>query len=246
MSTRGRAVAVGSVIAALTVGLQGSAAADRDLRPDLDAVALSMPDQSRTYDSADKVSFVTAWASDVRLSGVAATSVVCDWCIGTAETVQVVRANAPTRLIARNVATAWSGNCTGCFGWAVSIQVVIAHSQPAAVVAGNRALALNAGCVVCQTRAAAVQFVLVDTSNDDLSAQASDAIYTLRDALVQRMRERTGWSHRLPITVPQSSTRRSAATADGSLAIDVQRVQRVLATDLQAGSASHSVKITAG
>jgi hypothetical protein len=244
MTRRRTAVTAALVIVAVAAGVQGSAAADRGPRPDFDAVALSIPQQPGEEDSAHEVSFATARASRVRVSGVATASVTCDGCAGSAVTVQVVGAAAPQRLVARNVATAWSAGCTGCDGLAVSIQVVMAESADA-LVAANRALALNAACLGCRTQAVAVQFVFLGVSGEDLSSRALDQLYTLRDALALQLRQPARWSHRLPVVLPQAGGD-IARQANTSLVATAQRVRSVLAADLHAVSARDDVKVARG
>jgi hypothetical protein len=240
MSRRRRTVTAACLIAAVVVGVQGSAAAGRGPHPDFDAVALSTPDRPGADDVVQQVRFATAGGSSARISGIATTSVICDQCTGSAETVQVVRASSHTRVVARNVATAWAGNCTGCEGWALSIQVVIAHSH-ATVEAANRALALNAACAACQSGSAAVQLILVGTSGEHLSARDVDALYGLRDALGLQLRRPSDMTIRRPTGAPPSTVV-SSDPANASLTAAVEHVQGVLAADLQAGSATNDIK----
>jgi hypothetical protein len=245
-----RVLMAACLVIALTAVVAGSAGADRSQRRDFEVAALAIPSATDPHDQAEEIRIDRARAHDVRISGVATTSLTCDACTGHAVAVQVIYSGKATSFVARNVAAVWASRCTGCHGWALSIQIVIARDTTA-VSAANRALALNAGCVDCNTAAAAIQVVVVGASGKQLSATAVDRIDALRDDLIARLRSiaATSLGKALPVrrnSVAPAGTPRTAPTADGVVTATTAQIQDVLATDLSATSTSHDIKVTRG
>jgi hypothetical protein len=201
----------------------------------------------------------------VQASGVATSSASCPGCTAHAVTLQVLYARSVTTLAADNVAAAWT-SCTQCRASALSVQVVVAR-RAGTVVAGNRSLALNVACLRCRTAAAAIQIVVVSPSSRPLSAAALARLSTLRDQLQAQLlaqlaapapSARPGGA--APSARPDGATLPSLNTDRGSrpaprtgidplaAAVDAgaANIQAIVATDLGAVSADHTVDVHAG
>lgn len=241
MSTSKRIVLTSCLVVALGAAAGGSAGADRTHRHDFEAAALAIPNVAGGHDRAVEMSFDSARARDVRIGGVATTSLTCDRCSGQAISLQVIYLRPGTTFVARNAAIAWAADCTDCSGSALSVQVVVARSAGGVTVA-NRALAINAGCVLCRTTATAVQVVVVGAAARTLSGPAVARIQALRDQLVAQLRGATASA---PVQ-GRSTTRTGAgagSTPNALVTAATARLQDVLTTDLAATSASHSIRV---
>jgi hypothetical protein len=153
-------------------------------------------------------------------------------------------ARRASALVADNVATAWSASCTGCAGWALSLQVVVARSADA-VTAANRALAADVTCVQCATSPLAVQIVVVAPGARRLSAVARAEVDQLRDQLVAQLQG---------APPPAAGRTRSLAVPNGPstpapsdpLATAATGIQSLVSADLGATSARHDVMVSVG
>ncbi|MEA2248813.1 MAG: hypothetical protein QOH46_3342 [Solirubrobacteraceae bacterium] len=83
-------------------------------------------------------------------------------------------------LTSRNVAQAYSHDCTGCRAVAVALQAVIVTGNPSTVAPVNVGAAVNERCSSCATYAFAYQYVVSADDVDDLSWSARRTIWQLR------------------------------------------------------------------
>jgi hypothetical protein len=79
----------------------------------------------------------------------------------------------------RNVAQAYSHDCTGCRAVAVALQAVIVTGDPSTVAPVNISAAVNERCSSCATYAFAYQYV-VSADDDDVSWSTRRTISQLR------------------------------------------------------------------
>lgn len=233
--------------AAATLALTGSVVGPVDTsdaspgryqwRADLDAASTAIPTQAQPTVQATTKSLLRAGARNTKATAVAAGSTMCDGCSGTATTLQVVYFDGSGTVSADNVANAVS-QCPGCAGGAstavVSVQVVIARRADQLVV-NNRSFAANVDCAGCQTKACAVQFVLVGGNRRDLSAASKDLIGQLQDALAGTLAATTGQ--------PQAQARTSAESATASIA---DQLQAVLVKDTGSTTVQRNIDVQVG
>ena len=184
-TTSSRALLAGvAAITALTAlaGSTGQAeASGTGSGPKVTAVALANPGPGNTKVDKQDVQLDRTWSRSVDVDTVAQASATCDGCSALAATGHVIVAKTSARIQTDNVATAWN-QCTGCTSTALSIQVVVGRA-PRSLVAANRALAVNAACEDCESRAAAYQFVLLGAARDELTPRARDLIDQVRQLM---------------------------------------------------------------
>jgi len=183
----------------------------------------------------------------VRASAVATSSATCDGCSASAVTMQVIYARTLRTLRIDNVAAAWS-SCTGCQSAALSLQVVIAR-KAGVITAGNRALAVNAGCVDCRTAAAAVQIVVVSPSNRELTEADLNGLESLRLQLeaqlaAQLMRPAPARAKTFAKVAPQAAQQQAAQRQ--ALTSATTRIQALVTNALGGTSAQHNVQVQTG
>jgi putative peptide zinc metalloprotease protein len=83
-----------------------------------------------------------------------------------------------------NAAVAYA-SCTDCQTIALAIQVVLISGYDSSVVAPeNLAIAINEGCTLCNTLASAYQFVLTAEGNLRFTAEGSQRLAEIRQALL--------------------------------------------------------------
>lgn len=232
------------------------------------ATAIPAATGASASDLSSKVYKVAAGA--VRGSAVATASITCDGCSADAVTMQVLYARTVRTISVNNVAAAWAA-CTGCQGSALSLQIVLARSA-GQVVANNRSLALNASCQGCHTAAAAVQIVLISPGQSRLSDAMIGSLIAFRqqlhDELVASLamtsapapvpsrpvtagpgtkaRSTTSPSAQSPISRSPVGQSRGAGPSASPLDQTVLELQQLLAADVHASSARHSVQLHQG
>lgn len=237
-----------ALAAAATLALTGSVVgpvASSDASPgrfqwraDLDAASTAIPTEAQPTVQSTTKSLLRAGASNTKATAVAAGSTECDGCSGTATTLQVVYFDGAGTVSADNVANAISlcPTCsTGPVTAAVSVQVVIARRADQVVV-NNRSFAANVNCTGgCQTKACALQFVLVGGTRKDLSAASKDLIGRLQDALAGK----------LAATAGQPSVQ-ARASAEGATASIADQLQAVLVKDTGSTTVQRNIDVQVG
>lgn len=228
-----------ATVAALTTVLATSAEAEWTARTYQNAAtAIPASPGDVVSDVSSKVYRVSS--GPVRGTAVATASTTCDSCSADAVTMQVLYARNVRTIKVNNVAAAWSA-CTGCRGSALSLQIVIAR-RAEQLVANNRSLAVNATCQGCLTAAAAVQIVLISPKENHLSQSAIRSLVALRDQLHQQLLAEVA----PPPTARALPMSRASAASDSPVDQTVLEMQQLLATDVQASSASHDVQLHVG
>lgn len=206
-------------------------------RADLDAASTAIPTAAQPTVQSTTKSLLRAGARNTKATAVAAGSTGCDGCSGTATTLQVVYFDGSGTVSADNVATAVS-QCPDCQSGAttsvVSVQVVIARRADQLVV-NNRSFAANVLCEKCQTKACALQFVLVGGTRKDLSAASKDLIGQLQDALAGKLAATGGQ--------PSAQARTSAESATASIA---DQLQAVLVKDTGSTTVQRNIDVQVG
>jgi hypothetical protein len=89
----------------------------------------------------------------------------------------------PTRtdeLTSRNLAQAYSHDCTGCRAVAVALQAVIVTGDPSTVAPVNVSAAVNERCSRCATYAFAYQYVVSADRPDEVSGSTRRTLWQLR------------------------------------------------------------------
>lgn len=211
----------------------------RQWNANLDAAASAIPTPAQTTVTDQAADLLRAPQRGVKATSVATATSNCDSCHGEATTVQVIYFDGTGSNTADNVATAWS-QCRDCSSNAVSVQVVFAkHSEQ--VIVNNRALALNLPvaadipCTGCDTRAVAMQYVLVGGSRRDLSA----ATKTLVAGLQMTLADRIGAASAAP---GGSATARVQSDTD-SIA---DQLQAILVADTGSTSVQRNIDVQVG
>ena len=232
--------------AAATVTISSSAAAGADDGPsriDVESTSTAIPLQPGSTAQDESTRFRRVNARTVRADSVATASSSCDGCTASAVTLQMIYARNVRTLTGDNVATAWS-TCTNCGATALSVQVVIAR-QAQTINAANKSLALNVVCVECETKAAAIQIVIVTPSHREPSQAALARGEDLRDELLAEL-------HALPSSaarsaVPASPNGRAAGPTTSpvppTMLSTTEQIQSIFAKDLGATSARHDIQV---
>jgi hypothetical protein len=211
---------------------------------DLEAASVAIPGTPGAAAQDDSTLYRHTALRSVRADAVATASTTCNGCGAQAATLQVVYARNARTLTADTVAAAWS-TCTGCHAVALSLQIVVTRS-PGIVTAANRALALNAACIGCSTRAAAIQIIVVSPSGRDLSFASRVRSEALRDQLLAQLRAQPS----AQVAGPAGRVAGNAAVAAGNapavpaaIMTTTQEIQATVAADLAATSASHDIQL---
>jgi hypothetical protein len=223
-----RPAIVGGVVLAVAVLGGSTAVGDRVPRGTFEVAVLATPSAASPDEQAQELHVDSAKARHVRVADSTSASLICDECVGGAQSLQVVYAGHARSVQARNMATVWAAGCAHCSGWAVSVQVVIADSATS-VTAANRAFAVNADCVHCDVSAVALQFVVVGAAADQLTAATVVRMAALRDHLATGLRS-FGTSRARPWY---------ARAADAAIGSATGQMKTLLRSDLRAPVTSH-------
>jgi hypothetical protein len=211
-------------------------------RAHLEATALAIPGQPGAVIQEQTIRDDETRAGNLKIDGVATSSLTCDGCSAQSVTQQVIYSRGARSLTADNVATAWATTCTGCSGWALSLQVVVARTGDA-VAANNRSFSANVTCVQCSTSSLAVQIVIVSPTARRLSRAAHAQLDQLRQQLISQLTT----TPPPPAAASRAATPNAApapAAGTGNLTATAVKIQSVLSTDLHATSARHDVKVS--
>jgi hypothetical protein len=236
-------IMVAAVAAVATVsGSSVAGADDGPSRSDIESASTAIPAAPGANIHDESTRYRRTGAHIVRADSVASATSNCDGCFASAKTLQIVYAQNARTFTANNVATAWS-TCTNCHSEAMSVQVVIAR-RAGIVTAGNRSLSFNAACVGCQTKAAAIQIVLVVPSHREPSQTALVRSEELRDQLAAQLHAQLG----PPTGVAQPANPNGQAGPTSppvppEMAKLTEQIESLLAHDLRASSARHDIKL---
>lgn len=196
----------------------------------VDLTASAQP-QAAFVPVADNAFHIDAVMGQVTHAATTATSsAVCNGCVGTATTVQILYVDRAPSTTLDNVAVAWTQGCTVCRATAVSLQVVVANNS-GTLSPNNRSLALNAACGLCNARSGAYQLVVAYNGPNSLS---SSALRTLRQWTVERAK--------LLAQTPTSDLQTSSALTPAD---SMKAVAHVVNADLGSSTVAKRVRVSA-